>query len=544
MSTLFNKLSLKIQILLPLLVGMTLLSTMLGVSYMRLNIAVSHMNKTTHSAISYKDNIADITNSSWQIYTQVLATLDDTTKLTELPSILDNAHKTIDSKLEALSNPNTAQTIAIVLEKFDNYFHSAENTLKVLNNNSHNDELILTNNLEHAKNELSQSGSELLTSLRAFSNDINQLMDNELLVEDNLYTSVLESTVLMLIGALVVSIIVGIWLSRVVVRPIIHLQQVMNSLAEGDLQVKANVEGTNEIAHLAQDINFTTEKLSETVSSLTEISSNVASASSQLAAVMTQAETNALQERSEIEQVASAVTELSSTADNVNQNAVVADNMAAEANDQVTQGLALFDENMQANTRITNSVEEAAVVVARLKTQSEKIGQVIEVIQSISEQTNLLALNAAIEAARAGETGRGFAVVADEVRLLAARTQDSTKEIQAIIEELQTQSQSANDGMQNTLDILNQNHQLTMQVKELLSGITGSVMKINDANAQVATAAEEQSCVTTDINRNINNIYEIVNQSATGVSQSALASLELSELAEQQRHQLSYFKIA
>ncbi|MBS4714993.1 hypothetical protein J4G66_03275 [Aeromonas dhakensis] len=235
--------------------------------------------------------------------------------------------------------------------------------------------------------------------------------------------------------------------------------------------------------------------------------------------------------------------ELASTADNVNHNAALADELARDANQRVEEGLALFAESIQANSRMANSLESAASVVASLKSQSEQIGKVIEVIQGISEQTNLLALNAAIEAARAGETGRGFAVVADEVRMLAARTQDSTKEIQAIIEQLQSQSLSANSGVQDTLAILAHNQQLSGQVQDLLGGITEAVNQINGANAQVATAAEEQSCVTADINRNITNIHEIVNQNAAGISQSAAASHELSQLAEQQRKQLSQFQL-
>ncbi|QTG90271.1 methyl-accepting chemotaxis protein, partial [Vibrio furnissii] len=292
-----------------------------------------------------------------------------------------------------------------------------------------------------------------------------------------------------------------------------------------------------------KDVNQTAAQLHATVDQLTRISEDVASAATELAAVMTQAESNAQQELMEIEQVASAVNELASTANNVSDNATSADATAREADGLAQSGLSIFLESGQASEQMSVALNDAAQVVQRLKEQSEQISNVIEVIRGVSDQTNLLALNAAIEAARAGESGRGFAVVADEVRMLAARTQASTEEIQAIIEELQGQSVLANESMQTSLAMLNRNNELALRANDALVGITESVSAINDTNAQVATAAEEQSQVTQDINRNVVNMSELVQQNVTGISQSASASTELSRLAEKQKEQLSFFTL-
>ncbi|WP_072670928.1 methyl-accepting chemotaxis protein [Vibrio injensis] len=345
------------------------------------------------------------------------------------------------------------------------------------------------------------------------------------------------------LSVLGISLMIAWMLSKMIVAPIQHIQGVMRELAQGNLTVRATVEGKNEISILSQDVNTTASQLHSMVDHLNRIGEEVASASTELAAVMTQAESNAQQELSEVEQVASAVNELSSTADNVSDNASVADSTARMADELAKSGLAISQESVQASVQMSEALNHAASLVQRLKEQSEKINDVVEVIRNVSEQTNLLALNAAIEAARAGETGRGFAVVADEVRMLAGRTESSTKEIGVIIEDLQNQSVLANDSMQTTIEMLAHNSELTQRVSDALVGISESVSDINDSNTQVATAAEQQSQVTQDINRNVVNISELVHQNVTGISQSASASAELSQLAEKQKAQLAFFKL-
>ncbi|ELR66508.1 Methyl-accepting chemotaxis protein [Photobacterium marinum] len=196
------------------------------------------------------------------------------------------------------------------------------------------------------------------------------------------------------------------------------------------------------------------------------------------------------------------------------------------------------------SAQIDSSVKESTEIVNQLREYSNEIGTVVDVITGISEQTNLLALNAAIEAARAGEQGRGFAVVADEVRSLAAKTQQSTVDIQELISRLQEQAQQADNFMKSNSELINESLDITRQVGEAFTTISDSVAQISELNTLVATASEEQSGVTKDISQNVTITSDIVNQNVAGIAQSSQASEELSRLADEQKSLLSYFRVS
>ncbi|EPZ7318247.1 methyl-accepting chemotaxis protein [Vibrio mimicus] len=537
-----KNLSIRFQVLLPVLFTMIALVIALWITKANLTHEQKAIADNTHSLVNYKDTLAKVDDTIYPLRISAVYAIYDAERRGEFLTELKAGLKQAEAALEVMGEePQFRDDVNVVEQRITNYVDESQQMVSLFNRVDQG-----TATAQEASafiRTYRETGNLMVSSINELSKKVNRYATESMQASSASNAIVMRNAMITVLSVLVLSVVAAWLLSGQIVAPINSLQAVMRKLAQGDLSVQADDDGDNEIAKLSQDVNTTVKQLYTTVEQLTRISEEVASASTELAAVMSQSESNAQLELMEIEQVASAVNELASTADNVSDNASSADSTAREADELAKSGLAIFKESSQASEQMALALNDAARVVLRLKEQSEQISNVIEVIRGVSDQTNLLALNAAIEAARAGESGRGFAVVADEVRMLAARTQESTKEIQAIIEELQSQSNMANDSMQTSLDMLAQNKELTAKANDALIGITESVSDINDSNAQVATAAEQQSHVTQDINRNVSNMSTLVHQNVTGISQSASASNELSRLAEKQKAQLAFFKL-
>ncbi|MEZ9395607.1 methyl-accepting chemotaxis protein [Vibrio splendidus] len=547
MRQLLSGLSIKIQILIPVLFSVVLLLTGVIIGGDKLENAFKDVSTATDQLILHKEELSEIVDNSYGMRIKAIYSLfnaDDVKTLVETLNQKRDQNTLLLNSLDTV--PGMQDEVAAMNKAMNHYVDFSRTTMLPLLRAKHGNASLASdfdNRYQIAIDQYRHAGNDMVQAINTLSKKLNLLATQEVDINGQQHTNTLDTATIALLVILSIALVISWTLAGIIVKPLSNIQETMREVAKGNLLVKAEEYGDNEISRLAQDVNKSVEQLRETVSSLSRISIEVASASTELAAVMTQSSANSDQEKQEVEQVASAVNQLESTAAHVNENAVQADSASKQADQMATHSMSLFNESNQANEQMAIQLSEAANVVGTLKEHSEQIGNVIEVIQSISEQTNLLALNAAIEAARAGESGRGFAVVADEVRMLAARTQDSTKEIQAIIEGLQVQSGNANESMSSSLSMLEHNQTLSGEVSTALSGIANSVTDMTEINTQVASAAEEQSQVTADINRNISNIYSLVSQNVTGITQAAAASHELSNLAEQQKQQLDYFKV-
>ncbi|WP_425504561.1 methyl-accepting chemotaxis protein [Pseudomonas folii] len=343
--------------------------------------------------------------------------------------------------------------------------------------------------------------------------------------------------------AFIAALALGLFISRLISRPIATAVTSAQRIANGDLTQNIVSTGRDEGGQLLSALSDMQISLKGTIQQISSASDQLASAAEELTAVTDNGSRGLVRQNDEIQQAATAVTEMTSAVEEVARNAISTSEASKSTSLQATNGRDKARNAVSAINNATTEIAASTTMVEDLAVQVRDIGKVLDVIRGIAEQTNLLALNAAIEAARAGEQGRGFAVVADEVRALAARTQASTGEIEGMINSVQTSADQAVRAMGKSQSLVTDTQSLAQATGEALEQIAEGISQINERNMVIASASEEQANVAREVDRNLVNIQDLSTQTAAGAHQTNASTQELSNLALSFNNLVSRFRL-
>ncbi len=386
-----------------------------------------------------------------------------------------------------------------------------------------------------AKKLLVESGELVTSALSQLKQVSGQVKDLTNSIKKEAQENVSSSRTL-IIGVAIVAIIVAIginlWVLRSIRNPLAEVLRVMSLVSGGDLRQNVNVSSADEIGKLSEGFNQLINQLNGMLNEITTSSQQLSAAAEETSAISSESHANINRQKEQTDMMATAMTEMAATVDEVASSAGNTLKEVQKADQEATAGQQVVQHNIMTINGLADEIQVAAEVIDKLDQYSTNIGAVLDVIRGIADQTNLLALNAAIEAARAGEQGRGFAVVADEVRTLASKTQESTSEIQEMIERLQSGTQEAVKVMKTSTREAQNSVAETAKAGESLTKITEAVSVINDMSSHIASAADEQSSVSREMHENVLTISQAADQTAQGASENLAASQEMAKLAE------------
>ncbi|MGM0906785.1 MAG: methyl-accepting chemotaxis protein [Pseudomonadota bacterium] len=385
-------------------------------------------------------------------------------------------------------------------------------------------------------NKLMTEADELQGAVRGIAED------TRVSVTDSISTSSWINSIITIVS-IALAILISWYTVRSISQPLSRVNHMLNIMADGNLTERVDYNAQDEFGELASNTNKLTGNLRKLIEGIANRATQLATAAEQSSNVSDET-TNAIDEqRRQIEQVATATQEMNNTASEMADGADQALQEIQHSDDEAKRVREISDKNRTTIEGLAREIQSASEVIDQLSENSKNIGGILDVIRGIADQTNLLALNAAIEAARAGEQGRGFAVVADEVRTLASRTQESTEEIQDMIESLQNDSQRAVSVMNKGREQAELSVQQSDEAAQALQSITESVHQASDSSNHIANAAKEQSSTAHDISERLEAIVSIAEQTASGSKQTAQASNEVAKLADELQDSIKSFRV-
>lgn len=389
------------------------------------------------------------------------------------------------------------------------------------------------------KAQIDQTNAVVFKLLNAASDDASQSQERVL---DRVTSSKSQILILILV-AIVLAVIIAYQTVNSITKPLNKINKLLNQLAGGDLTQTVEQNSSDEFGTLAKNINHLAASLKTLISSISQGSIQLATASEETSAITNQTTQAIGEQRLQVDQAANATTELNSSAQDVATHATTTLDEIAKTSEQAQEIAKISANNTDTIGELSQEISSASEVINKLHEDSTNIGSIIDVIRGIAEQTNLLALNAAIEAARAGEQGRGFAVVADEVRNLANRTQQSTQEINNMIDLIQSGAIAAVKVMDTSQQRATSCVEHSEQAAVALANMNQTLEHVHQNSNKISNAAQEQRIVSQEISQLLEKIVEIAQETSQGAHDTAQASSEVAILADGLQHSAAQFKV-
>tara|TARA_B100000929_G_scaffold159182_2_gene125974 strand:+ start:5307 stop:6926 length:1620 start_codon:yes stop_codon:yes gene_type:complete len=432
------------------------------------------------------------------------------------------------NQIESIS-PEFRTEIAKISAGFDDYFKVAFDVSQSMVDGTAD-----FSRLGELSSQMNSSYDDAIAAMSTFRDAQQAAFEEAFENTDRANTSLISTGVILAIVVTILLFATAVPIVRGIKQSIDDVVRSLKDIAQenGDLTVRIETKSEDEIGELVYWFNQFMDKLQGVVRDVVEASLPLSNLAQNLRGVTEETQRTINVQQQSATNAKSAVDTMSGSVDGVAHSAAQAASDANEATSAASEGRQIVQQTVTSIQQLAENVRETADVIARLESDSNKVGSVLDVIKGIAEQTNLLALNAAIEAARAGEQGRGFAVVADEVRTLASRTQQSTEEIQSTIEQLQSAAHSAVEVMARGTEQASSSVETANKAGSSLETITSTIGRINQMNEQIAHNTEDQRTVAVDIVRHVDEIHQRTEQTSSRSVELGTMCNELADLAQ------------